>query len=68
MVVADAAVVLWRRGCRLRGKGLFAAGLLLASAGYVALIDKAATFEADRCYVEVYAAVVLAVAVVSAMV
>lgn len=33
VVVAAAAVVLWRRGCRLRGKGLFAAGLLLASAG-----------------------------------
>ena len=29
VVVAAAAVVLWRRGCRLRGKGLFAAGLLL---------------------------------------
>ena len=42
VVVAAAAVVLWRRGCRLRGRGLFAAGLLLASAGYVALIDKAA--------------------------
>ena len=61
-----AAVVLWRRGCRLRGKGLFAAGLLLASAGYVALIDKAAPFEADRYYVVIYAAVVLAVAVVLA--
>ncbi len=33
VVVAAAAVVLWRRGCRLRGKGLFAAGLLLASGG-----------------------------------
>ena len=52
--------------CRLRGKGLFAAGLLLASAGYVALIDKAAPFEADRYYVVIYAAVVLAVAVVLA--
>mgnify|MGYP000323219571 CR=1 FL=1 len=51
---------------RLRGKGLFAAGLLLASAGYVALIDKAAPFEADRYYVVIYAAVVLAVAVVLA--
>ena len=60
MVVAAAAVVLWRRGCRLRGKGLFAAGLLLASAGYVALIDKAAPFKADRYYVVIYAAVVLA--------
>ena len=66
VVVAAAAVVLWRRGCRLRGKGLFAAGLLLASAGYVALIDKAAPFEADRYYVVIYAAVVLAVAVVLA--
>ena len=64
--VAAAAVVLWRRDCRLRGKGLFAAGLLLASAGYVALIDKAAPFEADRYYVVIYAAVVLAVAVVLA--
>ena len=62
----EAAVVLWRRGCRLRGNGLFAAGLLLASAGYVALIDKAAPFEADRYYVVIYAAVVLAVAVVLA--
>ena len=43
-----------------------AAGLLLASAGYVALIDKAAPFEADRYYVVIYAAVVLAVAVVLA--
>ena len=59
-------MVLWRRGCRLRGNGLFAAGLLLASAGYVALIDKAAPFEADRYYVVIYAAVVLAVAVVLA--
>lgn len=66
VVVAAAAVVLWRRGCRLRGNGLFAAGLLLASAGYVALIDKAAPFEADRYYVVIYAAVVLAVAVVLA--
>ena len=66
VVVAAAVVVLWRRGCRLRGKGLFAAGLLLASAGYVALIDKAAPFEADRYYVVIYAAVVLAVAVVLA--
>lgn len=66
VVVAAAAVVLWRRGCRLRGKGLFAAGLLLASAGYVVLIDKAAPFEADRYYVVIYAAVVLAVAVVLA--
>ena len=66
MVVAAAAVVLWLRGCRLRGKGLFAAGLLLASAGYVVLIDKAAPFEADRYYVVIYAAVVLAVAVVLA--
>ena len=66
VVVAAAAVVLWRRGCRLRGKGLFAAGLLLASAGYVALIDKAAPFEADRYYVVIYAAEVLAVAVVLA--
>ena len=30
VVVAAAVVVLWRRGCRLRGNGLFAAGLLLA--------------------------------------
>ena len=67
VVVAAAAVVLWRRDCRLRGKGLFAAGLLLASAGYVALIDKAAPFEADRYYVVIYAAVVLAVAVVLAL-
>ena len=66
VVVAAAAVVLWRRGCRLRGNGLFAAGLLLASAGYVVLIDKAAPFEADRYYVVIYAAVVLAVAVVLA--
>ena len=66
VVVAAAAVVLWRRGCRLRGSGLFAAGLLLASAGYVVLIDKAAPFEADRYYVVIYAAVVLAVAVVLA--
>ena len=66
VVVAAAAVVLWRRGCRLRGKGLLAAGLLLASAGYVALIDKAAPFEADRYYVVIYAAVVLAVTVVLA--
>ena len=43
-----------------------AAGLLLASAGYVALIDKAAPFEADRYYVVIYAAVVLAVAMVLA--
>lgn len=51
---------------RLRGSGLFAAGLLLASCGYIILIDKAAPFEADRYYVIVYAAVVLAVSVVLA--
>lgn len=66
------------RGCGSRGggavaarlpsarQGPVAAGLLLASAGYVALIDKAAPFEADRYYVVIYAAVVLAVAVVLA--
>ena len=41
-------------------------GLLLASCGYIILIDKAAPFEADRYYVIVYAAVVLAVSVVLA--
>ena len=66
VVLGAAAVVLWRRGLRLRGSGLFAAGLLLASAGYVVLIDKAAPFEADRYYVVVYGAVVLAAAVVLA--
>ena len=65
-VLAVAAVLLWRRGLRLRGSGLFAAGLLLAAAGYVVLIDKAAPFEADRYYVVVYAAVVLAAAAVLA--
>lgn len=65
-VLAVAAIVLWRRGARLRGNGLFAAGLLLASCGYIVLIDKAAPFEADRYYVVVYAAVVLAVATVLA--
>ena len=65
-VLAAAAVALWRRGARLRGSGLFAAGLLLAGCGYVVLIDKAAPFEADRYYVVIYAAVVLAGAVVLA--
>ena len=66
VVLIVAAVVLWRRGLRLRGSGLFAAGLLLAAAGYVVLIDKAAPFEADRYYVVIYAGVVLAVAAVLA--
>ena len=66
IVLGAAALVLWRRGLRLRGSGLFAAGLLLASCGYIILIDKAAPFEADRYYVIVYAAVVLAVSVVLA--
>lgn len=66
VVLGAAALVLWRRGLRLRGSGLFAAGLLLASCGYIILIDKAAPFEADRYYVIIYAAVVLAVSVVLA--
>ncbi|MBS6108039.1 MAG: hypothetical protein KH902_05645 [Subdoligranulum variabile] len=66
VVLGAAALVLWRRGLHLRGSGLFAAGLLLASCGYIILIDKAAPFEADRYYVIVYAAVVLAVSVVLA--
>ncbi|WP_455502405.1 hypothetical protein [Gemmiger sp.] len=65
-VLAAAAVVLWRRGARLRGSGLFAAGLLLAACGYVVLIDKAAPFEADRYYVVIYGAVVTAAAVILA--
>ena len=66
IVLGAAALVLWRRGLRLRGSGLFAAGLPMASCGYIILIDKAAPFEADRYYVIVYAAVVLAVSVVLA--
>ena len=66
VILAAAAVVLWRRGARLRGNGLFAAGLLLAACGYVVLIDKAAPFEAERYYVVMYAAVVLAAAVILA--
>lgn len=66
VVLAAAAVVLWRRGARLRGSGLFAAGLLLAACGYVVLIDKAAPFEADRYYVVIYGAVVTAAAVILA--
>ena len=64
VVLAAAAVLLWRRGARLRGNGLFAAGLLLAACGYVVLIDKAAPFEADRYYVVIYGAVVTAAAAV----
>ena len=56
VVLAAVAILLWRRGARLRGNGLFAAGLLLAACGYVVLIDKAAPFEADRYYVVIYEA------------
>lgn len=66
VVLAAAAILLWRRGARLRGNGLFAAGLLLAACGYVVLIDKAAPFEADRYYVVIYGAVVTAAAVILA--
>lgn len=59
-VLAAAAIVLWRRGLRPRGAGLFALGLALASLAYIVVIDKAAPFEADRYYVVVYGPLALA--------
>lgn len=55
-----AAALLWKRGCRFRGMGLFAAMLAAAALCYIVIIDKVAPFEADRYYVLVYGPLILA--------
>ena len=66
LLVLLAAALLWKKGCRPRGMGLFACMLALAGLFYIVVIDKAAPFEADRYYVLLYGPLILAATVVLA--
>ena len=66
LLVLLAAALLWKKGCRPRGMGLFACMLALAGLFYIVVIDKAAPFAADRSLALLDGPLILAATVVLA--